>query len=128
MAKKWNEEQVAEVASLLRTFNGADEVCACLKCNPDDLDDLCIDAFGVPFTQAQMVFAAIGRAELRQVLMQQALDGNIKALDMLARAELGMGAVEVRAKHIAKDGDGDADDGDEAFLAAIIAQSATAKA
>jgi hypothetical protein len=121
----WSPDEVAQVATLLRTFNGADEVCACLKCNPDELDDLCIAAFGVPFEQAQTVFAAIGRAELRQVLMQQAIDGNMKALDMLARSELGMGAVEVRAKHIAKDGDGDTDGDEDAFLAAIVANAAS---
>ena len=120
----WNDEQKAEAASLLRTFNGADEVCARLICSPDDLDSLAYDAWGVNFEQAKMVFAAIGRSELRQTLMEKALQGDMKALDMLARAELGMGAVEVRAKHIAKDTDEDGEDGDEAFLAAIIGASA----
>lgn len=126
----WSPEEVAEAASLLRTFNGADEVCARLICAPEDLDSLSQDAWGVDFEQAKMVFAAIGRSELRQTLMAKALDGDMRALDMLARAELGMGAVEVRAKHIAKNTDNeDGDDGDEdAFLAAIIGASAANKA
>ena len=120
----WSDEEVTEVAGLLRTFNGADEVCACLNCSPDDLDDLCLDAFNVPFEQAQMVFAAIGRSELRQKLMNEALSGNTRALEMLAREQLGMGAVEVRARQIAKDKDGDVDGDEDAFLAAIIGASA----
>lgn len=120
----WSKEEVDEVANLLRTFNGADEVCARMNCAPDELDDMCLDAFKVPFEQARVVFAAIGRSELRQTLMDKALSGDMKALDMLARSELGMGAVEVRSRHIAKDEDGDAD-ADDAFLAAIVANAAT---
>jgi hypothetical protein len=121
----WSPNEIAEVAGLLRTFNGADEVCACMKCSPDELDDLSFDAFGCGFEQAKTVFAAIGRSELRQVLMGKALEGDMKALDMLARAYLGMGAVEVRAKHIAKQEEDGEDGSDDAFLAAVIANAAS---
>ena len=118
----WTKEQVADVAELLSTFCGADEVCAVTVCAPEDLDANTMAAFGCTFEQAKSVFAAQGRATLRRQLMDEATSGNMKALEMLAREQLGMGAVEVRAKHIAKDGEED-DAGEDAFLAAIIGNS-----
>ena len=125
----WTEEQVSQVANLLMNFNGADEVCAMTETNPDDLDDFSLAAFGCTFEQAKTAFAARGRAALRDALMAQAMSGNIKALEMLAREQLGMGAVEIRKKSIknAKD-DEEGDDGDDdAFLAAIIAGAGAAR-
>ncbi len=98
----WDEKQKVTVSELLRQFNDADEVCAVTGCSPDDLDAFSQDAFNCTFEQAKSVFAAQGRAMVRQALMQQAMEGNIKAIDMLARAQLGMGPVESRAKTIAK--------------------------
>ena len=121
----WTEEQAAEVANLLTHFNGADEVCAMTETSPDDLDANALAAFGCNFEQAKTAFAARGRAMLRDALMAQAMSGNTKALEMLAREQLGMGAVEIRKKSIktAKD-DEEADDGDDdAILAAFIANA-----
>ncbi len=123
----WTEDQAAQVASLLMHFNGADEVCAMLETSPDDLDANAQAAFGCNFEQAKVAFAARGRAMLRDALMAQAMSGNTKALEMLAREQLGMGAVEIRKKSIknATTSDEEGDDGaDDAFLAAIIAGAA----
>lgn len=94
----WSENDIEQARGLLMQFNGADEVCAVLDCKRDDLDKLCINAFGLDFEQSREKFAAIGRAMLRKELMTQAMSGNPKALDMLAREHLGMGPVEQRSK------------------------------
>ena len=112
----WDEKQQKQVAELLRQFNGAEEVCAVMSCSPDELDALSQDAFKCSFEQAKGVFAAQGRAMLRNALMSQAMDGNIKAIDMLCREQMGMGPVESRARTMkSKDGEEVADangDGD----------------
>ena len=121
----WTEDQAAEVANLLQHFNGADEVCAMTETSPDDLDANALAAFGCNFEQAKTAFAARGRAMLRDVLMAQAMSGNTKALEMLAREQLGMGAVEIRKKSIKNAKDEEGDDGDDdAILAAFIANAA----
>jgi hypothetical protein len=78
----WTDEQAQQVAALLQQFNGADEVCSVTNCKPDDLDANARDAFGCDFEQAHAVFAVQGCAMLREALMEQALMGNVKALDM----------------------------------------------
>ena len=115
----WDEKQKKNVAELLRQFNGADEVCAVTGCSPGDLDELSRDAFKCDFEEARSAFAAQGRAMVRQALMQQALDGNMKAIDMICRNEMGMGPVESRARNIARD-EGDADAGEEDGFLALI--------
>lgn len=122
----WTEDQVSQVASLLMNFNGADEVCAMTETSPDDLDENSLAAFGCNFEQAKTAFAARGRAALRDALMSQAMSGNTKALEMLAREQLGMGAVEIRKKSIkTAKSDEEGDDGDDdAILAAFIANAA----
>ena len=94
----WTEQETDKVRALLTQFNGLDEVCAVMGCDPSDLDELSLEAFGMAFEPARAKFAAIGRSILRKELMEQALDGNAKALDMLAREQLGIGPVELRAK------------------------------
>lgn len=116
----WTDEQIDTVKNLLMNFNGASEVCAVLSCSADELDLYCLHAFNMDFNTTKDFYAARGRAALRQTLMDEALDGNVKALDMLAREQLGMGAVEIRKNRI-KEGD-DGDD-DEAYLAAVIASA-----
>lgn len=96
----WTPQDAEQVRGLLMQFNGPDEVCAVLGCEPADLDGLCLDAFGLDFEGARAKFAAMGRAMLRKELMMQALGGNPKALDMLAREQLGMGPVEQRTKQV----------------------------
>lgn len=120
----WDEKQQKQVAELLRQFNGADEVCAIMGCAPDDLDPLSQDAFKCTFEQAKSVFSAQGRAMVRNALMSQALDGNIKAIDMLAREQLGMGPVESRSKTMTKKEGNDADgDTGGSFLKVIQGRS-----
>lgn len=119
----WDEQQADNVRGLLTQFNGAEEVCAVMGCEESQLDCLCIAAFHMDFATAKATFSAQGRAMVRRTLMQQALDGNMKALDMLAREQLGMGAVETRRRVIQSDEEAkaDADDTDE-FLAQLIAR------
>lgn len=94
----WSQHDAEQVRGLLMQFNGAEEVCAVLDCKASDLDSLCLDAFGFDFNKAREKFSAMGRAMLRKELMTQAMSGNPKALDMLAREHLGMGPVEQRSK------------------------------
>ena len=96
----WSSNDAEQVRGLLMQFNGPAEVCAVLDCEPADLDGLCLDAFGLDFEGAREKFACMGRAMLRKELMMQALNGNPKALDMLAREQLGMGPVEQRTKQV----------------------------
>lgn len=118
----WDERQQKNVAELLRQFNGADEVCAVTGCSPEELDAFSMDAFKCTFEEARSVFAAQGRAMVRQALMQQALDGDMRAIDMICRSEMGMGPVESRARNIAKEGADDADE-DDAFLTVIAGRA-----
>ncbi len=114
----WDERQQRNVAELLRQFNGADEVCAVTGCSPEELDAFSEDAFKCSFEEARSVFAAQGRAMVRQAIMQQALDGNMKAIDMICRDQMGMGPVESRTKTIARDDDSGGEE-DDTFLAVI---------
>lgn len=94
----WTSQDAEQVRGLLMQFNGAEEVCAVLNCEQTELDGLSSEAFGMGFEEARVKFAAMGRAMLRKELMMQALGGNPKALDMLAREQLGMGPVEQRSR------------------------------
>lgn len=119
----WDGQQADNVRGLLTQFNGAEEVCAVMGCEEGELDGLCLAAFSMDFATAKATFSAQGRAMVRRTLMQQALDGNMKALDMLAREQLGMGAVETRRRVIQGDEEAkDAADGDDDFLAQLIAR------
>ena len=119
----WDEKQKKNVAELLRQFTGPDEVCAVTGCSPEELDALSQDAFKCTFEEARSVFAAQGRAMVRQALMQQALDGDMRAIDMICRDQMGMGPVESRARNIAKTEEaGDADE-DDAFLTIIAGRA-----
>lgn len=94
--KVWDDDQKQLVANLLTAFNGGEEICASLDCKPSELDRLCKAAFGEPFEAFKARCASIGRAKLKSSLMKAALDGNAKALDMLAREQLGMDPVAAR--------------------------------
>lgn len=94
--KTWTDEQADEARSLMEAFCTADEVCAAMGCGAERLDDLCRRAFGAPWAEASATLACAGRARLRRRLMADALDGNAKALDMLARQELGIDPVPSR--------------------------------
>ena len=118
----WDEHEADNVRGLLTQFNGAEEVCAVMGCEESQLDGLCLDAFQMDFATARATFSAQGRAMVRKTLMQQALDGNMKALDMLAREQLGMGAVETRRRVIQSDEEAkDVSDTDD-FLVQLIAR------
>lgn len=119
----WTDEQIDTVKNLLMNFNGASEVCAVVSCSADELDLYCLHAFDMDFNATKEFYAARGRAALRQALMDEALDGNMKALDMLAREQLGMGAVEIRRSKDNKDNLDD-DEEDETYIAAVIANAA----
>lgn len=86
----WDEDEAAQVEGLLTQFNGASEVCAVMGCQEKDLDALCKQAFNLTFEQTREHFAAQGRALVRRALMSEAMGGNMKAIDMLAREYLGM--------------------------------------
>jgi len=89
----WDEKQVDEVERLLKAFNGPEAVAAVMDVPESALDRLCERAFGLDFAHAKAKFSAVGKANLRSTLYEQAVDGNAKALDMLAREQLGMDPV-----------------------------------
>lgn len=99
----WTDEEAEQVQGILSQFNDAPEVCAVMGCDPSELDALCIEAFDMTFERARDTFAAQGRALLRRALFSAAMDGNTKAIDMLAREQLGMGAVEMRHRDRTED-------------------------
>lgn len=99
MARKvtpWTPEESDKVLVLLRAFNDAEAVAAVMGVPVGDLDTLCREAFGADFESTSAKEQAVGRAELRRVLLEQALGGNAKALDMLARDQLNMDPVKRR--------------------------------
>lgn len=86
----WTEEQAKKVENILIKFNGPDSVCAVLGCNKDDLDYLCEQAFGEDFEHVYSRCRTVGETNLQCCLYDNALDGNMKAADMLARKYLDM--------------------------------------
>lgn len=101
MAKRptrWTEEECERVVDVLTSFNGADEVCAVMGCDADELDRRCYQSFGESFADLMERYHTVGRVKVRQALFDSAMHGNAKALDTLAREQLGIGPVEVRRK------------------------------
>lgn len=85
----WTDEQAGQARGLLTQFNGADEVCAVLGCEPADLDALCLGAFGTDFERASATFQAQGRAMLRRQQFALAMEGDRAMLQTLGRQHLG---------------------------------------
>lgn len=91
-----------------------------MDCRASELNALCRDAFGLSRSAAFARFAAVGRARLRVTLMDEATSGNFRALDVLARSELGLGPVESRRKTTpAKDEAAKSESGDGKARAAL---------
>jgi hypothetical protein len=100
----WDDEQKKQVAGLLSAFNNDPEtVCAVMDCQMVDLDMLCLEAFGVDFAGAAHKYELIGKARLKTALFRSAEGGNAKAIDMLAREHLGLGATLTRREKAARD-------------------------
>ena len=98
----WTEEQAKTVKDMLTCFNDAEEVCAALECRRSDLNWLCRQAFGEPFSAVRDRFHTVGRSLLRRAMFNAAIDGNAKALDTLAREQLGSDPIVARRKQAAK--------------------------
>ena len=101
MAKRptpWTDDEREQVIGILTSFNGADEVCAVMGCEVADLDRRCYQSFGEPFADLMERYHTVGRVKVRQALFDSAMHGNAKALDTLAREQLGIGPVEMRRK------------------------------
>lgn len=96
--KPWTEEECEKVEGILTSFNGAEEVCAVMGCEPEDLDARCLQSFDCKFEDLMARFHTVGRSKLRQALFEGAMSGNAKALDTLAREQLGSGPVETRRR------------------------------
>ena len=95
--KRWSDEEKKQVEGLLTSFNGDREtVCAVIDCSDGDLDALCLDAFGIDFDACVHKYELIGKARLKSALFKSAEGGNAKAIDMLAREHLDMGATLTR--------------------------------
>lgn len=98
--KVWSDDEVEQVRGLLTQFSTSEEVCAVLECDPDELDGLCMAAFGADYKATEAKFAAQGRALLRQMQFQLALNGDRNMLQVLGREQLGQ---ESAAYHPKKD-------------------------
>ena len=98
----WTEEQAKTVKDMLTCFNGPEEVCAAMECKRSDLNWLCRQAYGESFAATMERFHTVGRSLLRRAIFNAALEGNAKAVDTLAREQLGTGPVETRRRQAAK--------------------------
>ena len=96
--KPWTEDECKKVEGILTSFNGAEEVCAVMGCEPGELDARCLQSFGTEFEDLMERYHTVGRSKLRQALFEGAMNGNAKALDTLAREQLGSGPVETRRR------------------------------
>lgn len=94
----WSEEDRERVVGILTSFNGADEVCAMMHVDAEELDRRCYQSFGESFADLMERCHVTGRAMLRQALYESAMSGNAKALDTLSREQLGTGPVETRRR------------------------------
>lgn len=87
--RPWDEDEADDVKGLLTSGSGADEVCAVTDCAPEDLDPLCMEAFGISFAEARQKFQTVGKAMFNKSLFEAACSGNAKAMDMYARTVMG---------------------------------------
>lgn len=94
----WTPQQIKQVEDMLTCFNGQEEVCAALDVKKDDLNWLCRQAFGKPFKEVEKRFHTVGKSLLRRAMFNSATEGNARALDTLAREQLGLGPVESRRR------------------------------
>ena len=116
----WSEAEAQQVAEMLTQFCTPAEVAASVGCEESDLDALSLEAFELPFADVADVYAAQGRALLRRSLFQQAMDGNIKAIDMLGREHLGLDPVERRKQVKSADSDNGEDAGQRAGTLSLL--------
>jgi len=96
----WTQDEAKRVREMLMKFCGdEDTVCAVMGCRKSQLNWLCREAFGLPYAQAARKFELEGKAILKMAYFDAAVDGNSKALDLMAREHLDMlGPVERRRK------------------------------
>lgn len=92
--KAWTREQTEEVVDLLKHLVKRNEVAAYMDVDDEDMDVLSQKAFGAPFDEVQAKYHAAGRAKLKKELYDAAMEGNTKAMDLLARTELDMAPVK----------------------------------
>lgn len=94
--RPWTAGEAEQVKGLMMQGSGAEEIAAVMECPRSQLNRLCRDAFGLTFAKARAKYRAVGNALLLKSLFASALEGNPKAIDMLARERLAMGPVEQR--------------------------------
>ena len=95
-AEYWDDSEAAKARDLMECFCSPAEVAATMGCEESDLNRLCLRAFGRTLATMRGRCADSGRAKLRKKLFAEAMDGNMKALDMLAREQLEMDPVARR--------------------------------
>lgn len=96
-AEYWDDSEAAEARALMECFCSPSEVAAAMGCEESDLNRLCLRAFGRTLATMRGRCVDSGRAKIRKKLFDEAMDGNMKALDMLAREQLEMDPVARRA-------------------------------
>lgn len=81
----WSEDDAEQVTGLLRSFSGPKEVCAVMDCAEADLDALCRAAFGRSFDAYKDQQWAVGRALLNKAMMDSAISGTPKSIELMMR-------------------------------------------
>lgn len=99
----WSDEGKEQVTGLLRSFSGAAEVCAVMECAEADLDVLCKSAFGCGFEAYKDRQWAVGRALLNKAMMDSAISGTPKSIELMMRKYGDLDPVVIRHERKAKE-------------------------
>ncbi len=83
--RSWSDEDKEQVTGLLRSFSEAPEVCAVMDCEEADLDALCKAAFGRSFEEYRDRQQSVGRALLNKAMMDSAISGTPKSIELMMR-------------------------------------------
>jgi hypothetical protein len=103
--KPWSDDDKEQVRGLLRSFSADAEVCAVMDCEPRDLDGLCRAAFGKGFEAYQRQQQAVGRALLNKAMMDSAISGTPKSIELMMRKYGDLDPVAARQARAAKKGE-----------------------
>ena len=106
----WTDEQKDQVKSLLTRFCDASEVCSVLDCAQDELDGLCLEAFGADFAATMEKYSAQGRAMLKRAQFDLALEGDRTMLQVLGRDRLGQESAAYHPRQTKSEGKQEADE------------------
>lgn len=97
----WSDDDKEQVTGLLRSFSDAKEVCAVMDCAEGDLDTLCKEAFGRSFDEYKDRQWSVGRALLNKAMMDSAIAGTPKSIELMMRKYGDLDPVVIRHERAA---------------------------